>query len=129
MIQSSPAKVVSENLISPYQDTFTGNCKTCSLLQLQGKKEEVELHQEKMGQLNAQMKKVLEKSNCVKFDLQQVQPIPLQGENKSFYHRKTCLYYLCIHMALANRYIYVYRQRVLYQGDQFTLLFFTVPIG
>ena len=73
----------------------------------------------KADELRAQMKKDLEKPNCITFDLQQVQPLPFLRENKSFYHRKTWLYDLGIHDGFGKKaYLYIWTEDVASRGSR-----------
>ena len=76
----------------------TDKCNTCSLLKLQGKTVELELHQTKADEMREKLDEDLHgKIKTVTFDLQQVQALPFIRENKAFYHRKTWLYTCGVH--------------------------------
>ena len=85
------------NALFPHIKTHTptkDKCNTCSLFTLQEKLDERDAHQDLAKAFGEQLTADSKKKNFFCFDLQQVQPLPLIKENKSFYSRKMWLYNL-----------------------------------
>lgn len=62
----------------------TYKCNTCSLLSLQQKTVELEIHQKKAYSFQQRLARDVKQEYCITFDLQQVQPLPSLRENKVF---------------------------------------------
>lgn len=59
----------------------TYKCNTCSLLSLQQKTVELEIHQKKAYSFQQQLARDVKQDYCITFDLQQVQPLRSLREN------------------------------------------------
>ena len=97
----------------------TDKCNTCSVLSLQGKKEEQKAQQDKAHRFREQLKNDMTLENCITFHLEQVQPLPFIRENKAFYNRKTWLYNLGIHETKTNKaFMYIWTETIASQGSR-----------